>query len=144
LEQHFDAYAVAHSERFEPRDGPLRPVVRRVVEQYLECGRLQNGFARLRCAACRAEHLLAFSCQTRNFCPSCQAKRAALFERDRRLLGVLPRCAYEAVRRTYQAHFRRDDALPGMIASIQTRCWSRGAPTSTSTRTCTPRSPRAW
>jgi hypothetical protein len=43
-----------------------------------------------------------------------------LFERERRLLGLLPRCAFEAVRRLYQAHLRRDDAPPGMVASIQT------------------------
>ena len=68
-----------HAERFEPRHGPLRYVVQRVVAQYLDCGRLTSGFARLRCSSCGSEHLLAFSCQTRNFCPSCQAKRAALF-----------------------------------------------------------------
>ena len=38
-----------------------------------------GGTPRLRCPACKCEHLLAFFCQTRNFCPSCQAKRAALF-----------------------------------------------------------------
>ncbi len=68
--------AHAHEERFEPRHGPLRPVVRKVVDQYLDCGRLHGGFARIRCPECRAEHLLA--CQTQNFCPSCQAKRAEL------------------------------------------------------------------
>lgn len=36
-------------------------------------------FARLRCASCKGDHLIAFSCQTRNFCPSCPAKRSALF-----------------------------------------------------------------
>ena len=79
FEGHFDRYALEYDERFEPRYGPLRRVVRRVVEEYLECGRPEGGFARIRCPSCRGEHLLAFSCQTRNFCPSCQAKRAALF-----------------------------------------------------------------
>ena len=51
----------------------------RVAEAFLDCGRYQGGFARLRCGTCRSEHLIAFSCQTRNFCPSCQVKRAALF-----------------------------------------------------------------
>lgn len=149
LDTHFEHYVRTHSERFEPRYGPLRHVVPRVVAQYLDCGRLTSGFARLRCPKCASEHLLAFSCQTRNFCPSCQAKRAALFaervrneialpvphrhvtftipkalrglfERDRRLLGVLARSAYEALRRTYAAYFGRNDATPGVIASIQT------------------------
>jgi len=68
-----------HSEGYAPVHGSLRNVVRRCVEQFLDCGRYESGLARLRCAACKAEHLVAFSCQTRNFCPSCQAKRAALF-----------------------------------------------------------------
>ena len=74
FETHFDSYVRAHEERFEPRTGPLRP-----VEEFLGCGRLQGGFARIRCPKRRDEHLLAFSCRTRNFCSSCQAKRAALF-----------------------------------------------------------------
>lgn len=59
-------------------DGSLRPVVSGVVADYLECGRLHGGFARLRCPIYRREHLLAFSCQTRNFCPSCQGEWVAL------------------------------------------------------------------
>jgi len=43
-----------------------------------------------------------------------------LFERERKLLGLLPRCAFAAARRLYQGHFDRRDALPGMVASIQT------------------------
>jgi hypothetical protein len=79
FDRHFDEYARTHEERFERASGVLRPVVPRTVEAYLDCGRLHGGFARLRCPQCAGEHLLAFSCQTRNFCPSCQAKRAALF-----------------------------------------------------------------
>jgi hypothetical protein len=41
----------------------------------LSCDRLEGGFARLRCPECHAEHLVAFSCRTRNFSSSCQAKR---------------------------------------------------------------------
>ena len=43
-----------------------------------------------------------------------------LFERERKLLGLLPRCAFRAVRLLYQEHFDRRAALPGMVASIQT------------------------
>ena len=74
FQDHFDSYVRAYEERFEPRSGPLRPVVVRSVEEFLSCGRLQGGFARIRCPKCRAEHLLAFSCRTRNFCSSWQAK----------------------------------------------------------------------
>ena len=79
FEDHFDRYVRGYEERFEPRSGPLRPVVVRSVEEFLGCGRLQGGFARIRCPKCHAEHLLAFSCRTRNFCSSCQAKRSVLF-----------------------------------------------------------------
>jgi hypothetical protein len=40
--------------------------VRKVIERYLECGRLHQGFARIRSGDCGDEKLLAFSCQTRN------------------------------------------------------------------------------
>ena len=89
FQDHFDSYVRAYEQRFEPRSGPLRPVVVRSVEEFLTCGRLQGGFARIRCPECRAEHLLAFSCRTRNFCPSCQAKRSVLFAE--KLIGDVSR-----------------------------------------------------
>jgi hypothetical protein len=63
LEEHLEEYLACHEERFAPHDGPLGPHVRRVMEQVLECGRLQNGFARIRCGDCGAERLLALACQ---------------------------------------------------------------------------------
>ena len=126
-------------------------MVAKAVEAFLACGRYEGGFARLRCSTCAREHLLAFSCQTRNFCPSCQAKRAALlgerlveevlqpvahrhivftipkalrglFERKRRLLGILARSAFDATRACLreQVGERAASALPGMVSSIQT------------------------
>ena len=149
FEDHFDSYALCYEERFEPCSGALRPVVVRSVEQFLSCGRLQGGFARIRCPKCHAEHLLAFSCRTRNFCASCQAKRSVLFaekliseilapvphrhwtfsiprvlrgliERDRRLLGLLSQTAYAAILKTFQAFFDRPDVRPGCVISLQT------------------------
>jgi hypothetical protein len=64
FETHFDSYVRAYEERFEPRSGTLRPVVVRSVDDFLSCGRLQGGFARIRCDKCRKEHLLAFSCRS--------------------------------------------------------------------------------
>jgi hypothetical protein len=46
-------------------------------EAYLKCGRLEHGFLRARCDSCHAEHLVAFSCKKRGFCPSCGARRMA-------------------------------------------------------------------
>ena len=57
FEKHFDSYVRSHEERFEPRSGPLRRVVVESVEEFLSCGRLYGGFARIRCPKCWAEHL---------------------------------------------------------------------------------------
>ena len=42
---------------------------------YLRCGLLKHGFLRVKCNGCRFEHLVAFSCKLRGFCPSCGARR---------------------------------------------------------------------
>ena len=60
----------------EPGGGVPAFVVRE-LEAFLGCHDLRRGFARLRCVACRAEHLLAFSCKTRTVCPSCSTRRMA-------------------------------------------------------------------
>ena len=51
--------------------------VQQEFEAYLKCGRLAHGFLRVRCESCHAEHLVAFSCKRRGFCPSCGARRMA-------------------------------------------------------------------
>jgi hypothetical protein len=52
-------------------------VVEAVVARHLECFVPAADFARVRRECCQAEYLLAFSCMTRYFCPSCHAKRLA-------------------------------------------------------------------
>ena len=55
VRDHFEQFALVHEERFEASNGPLRPVVRRVVNKFLDCGLLENCFARVCCPRCRAE-----------------------------------------------------------------------------------------
>jgi hypothetical protein len=50
-----------------------------VVHAFLDCGDLAHGFARVVCPSCHRELLVAFSCARRGFCPSCAAKRGAIF-----------------------------------------------------------------
>ena len=56
-----------------------RAVEENVLERFLECGDLHCGFARIRCGGCGHDLLLAFSCKTRYFCPSCHQKRVLLY-----------------------------------------------------------------
>jgi len=129
-------------------DGYFRPIVKEVVERYLDCDNPRSGFARIRYPACRAEHLLTFSCKTRGFCPSCQAKRVEIwgdwvrdrllwdvphcqvvftipkmlrifFKFKRRLLGDLSRAALRALNRYFQAA-AGEPLIPGVIGVIQT------------------------
>ena len=55
----------------------LPDYIEQEFDAYLKCGRLEDGFLRVRCEHCRAEKLVAFSCKKRGFCPSCGAKRMA-------------------------------------------------------------------
>lgn len=51
--------------------------VERESEKFLACGLLCHGFVRVRCDDCAEERLVAFSCKTRGFCPSCTSRRMA-------------------------------------------------------------------
>jgi ribosomal protein S27E len=73
VEQHYPAFTAHLAER----DRELPGYVQREFEDYLRCGRLEHGFLRVRCESCHVEHLVAFSCKRRGFCPSCGARRMA-------------------------------------------------------------------
>ncbi len=52
LAHHFERFLQVYEDRFEPAFGYLRAVVKKAVYQYLDCGILESGFARLRCEGC--------------------------------------------------------------------------------------------
>ena len=79
LQGYWEEFKEAYSPFNESDHGPLRPVVERNVHRSLECGIYRHGFARIGCPDCATKYLLAFSCKTRYFCPSCKAKRVAAF-----------------------------------------------------------------
>ena len=135
-------------ERFELHFGFWWGCVDGTVARYRDCGILENGFARVRCTACRKDMLVAFSCKGRGLCPSCGAKRAAetanrlredvlesvghtqwvftvpkmlrpYFLRHRELLGDLCRAAWQTVREMMVAA-AAEEIRPGMVAVIQT------------------------
>ncbi|MGB6340269.1 MAG: transposase zinc-binding domain-containing protein [Candidatus Aminicenantaceae bacterium] len=75
LFHYFERFLREDDDRFEKEYGYFRPVIKDVVEKYLDCGNPMCGFARIRCPDCGEERLLCFSCKSRGFCPSCHAKR---------------------------------------------------------------------
>ena len=61
--------------QLEADGGSLPAFVKQEFDDYLKCGLLEHGFLRVKCDACNHEHLVAFSCKRRGFCPSCGARR---------------------------------------------------------------------
>src|SRR2546428_5659267 len=149
LARHFGEFEAIYEEAYQDRYGFYRPVVRKVVKKFLDCGDLTQGFARVRCVQCNYEYLLAFSCKGRYSCPSCHQKRVlqfghwvtehvlppiphrqyvftipkllrVYFRKDRRLLGKLSQCAYACVKAFFQAALKKNQAVPGVIVAIQT------------------------
>jgi Transposase zinc-binding domain len=79
LNEHFHDFELNYDERCVRRCGYPRQVVSDVVTDFLDCGDLRQGFARIRRLDCHHEQLLAFSCRGRWFCPSCHAKKVVQF-----------------------------------------------------------------
>src|SRR5882724_7722066 len=60
----------------ERTDGTGVPrFVEKELREFLTCGVLARGFARVRCGDCAYERLVPFSCKGRGFCPSCGGRR---------------------------------------------------------------------
>jgi len=149
IEDNYEAFERAYDTKYQQKYGFFRPIISKVIYQYLDCGILANGFARVRCPSCKHEYLLAFSCKRRNFCPSCHAKRAASFGEfaclhvlknvphrhfvfsipkiiriyflfDRALLKELARIAWEVLSCYYKNAVGKEGTFPAAICSIQT------------------------
>jgi len=120
-----------------------------VVQGFLRCGDLTDGFARVRCPDCHHEYLLAFSCRGRWFCPSCHAKKVILFGQhlrdnvlypvphrqyvfsipiilrrffkyDRKLLGKLCRCINQSLLKFFRTATGLKSGALGAVMAIQT------------------------
>jgi len=65
--------------KFQHQYGCLRDEVLKTFDEYLNCGILAHGAARVYCEGCKHSLLIAFSCKRRGVCPSCGAKRAVKF-----------------------------------------------------------------
>ena len=110
VEQHLGELLRGWPTRFVRRHGPLRPVVGRVLREFLKCGLLEHGFARLWCSRCRRSVLVAFSCRGRSFCPSCEKKKQHLWAewlQDELLAPVPHRHVVLSIPRLLRPLFRR-------------------------------------
>jgi Putative transposase/Transposase zinc-binding domain len=126
---------------------PLPAFVRNEFERYLDCGQLCRGFALLKCETCHEQRLVAFSCKSRSFCPSCTGRRMAQtaanlvdhvlpitplrqfvvtfpFELrarlayDGKLLGAVTRIAIDSVLGFYKRRMRDEEGLAGQSGAV--------------------------
>jgi len=113
-----------YDERVARAYGPWRPVVAQVADQFLACGVLEHGFARIRCDTCAHEYLLAFSCTCRYCCPSGHVKRLAIWTPwldTTRLAPVPHRQVVLAIPKQLRAYCRYRRRLLGEIARVAAR-----------------------
>lgn len=131
LDRLFRHLSLACEERFAPTSGSSRVLAPTVLERFLACGLLQHGFARIRCAACAHEYLLAFSCKSRYFCPSCHAKRLARWTLglDEALLAPVPhRQVVLTIPKRLRPYCLYRRALLGDLARLAARIVTAGGP----------------
>jgi hypothetical protein len=105
--------------------------VEKEFRDYVLCGDLSRGFARVRCAACGHEIFLPFSCKNRGVCPSCTARRMS-DEAAYLVDMVLPEAPYRQWTLTFPFEVRflmaRDHRLITAIFGIALRilfAWQR-------------------
>jgi len=120
-----------------------------VVSQFHRCGDLAVGFTRLQCPDCVHERLLAFTCRTRHFCPSCHQRKVrqtgdwiarvvcievphrqfvftmpkplrGIFRERRKLLDHLFTTAIESLRDSMRARLELPEGQFAAVAAVQT------------------------
>jgi hypothetical protein len=124
VSDHLHRLQTVYDERFAREYGSWRPVLAQVADTFLACGVLEHGFARIRCDACAHAYLLGFSCKGRYFCPSCHAKRLAIWTRwlDTTLLAPVPhRQVVLTIPKRLRAYCLYRRRLLGEIARVAAR-----------------------
>ncbi len=117
----------------DPEGGGLPRHVERELTEYLQCGVLAHGFARVRCTTCHDEIVVAFSCKRRGLCPSCTARRMA--DTAAHLVDhVLPRAPYRqwvfTIPKPLRLRLARDPAWTTWVGNLAVRAvgaWQRRA-----------------
>ena len=125
LANSFNTFTEVYEQRYQSRYGYLRPVIEDVVDKFMDCGNLAQGFARVRCDHCKHEYLLAFSCKGRWFCPSCHQKKVQLFGEllTETILYPVPHRHYTfSIPRMLRIYFRYDRELLKDLCRIARDC----------------------
>ncbi len=95
-----------------------------MIERFIECGDPHHGFARIYCDGCGHDYLLAYSCKTRYFCPSCHQKRVLLYGDwvEANVLAPVPHRQYVfTVPKLLRPAFGRQRAWLGELCRIAAR-----------------------
>ena len=93
--------------------------VQAAFRRYLKCGILAHGFARVYCAGCGHDFMVAFSCKGRDICPSCATRR--MVETAAHMVDhVLPRVPFRqwvlSVPKRVRWHLReKPEAASGLL-----------------------------
>ncbi|HJN73793.1 MAG TPA: transposase [Myxococcota bacterium] len=110
------------------------------LRDYVGCGSVANGFARVRCDDCGRDHLVGFSCGGRGFCPRCNGRRmndTAAYLADQVLVDVPVRQWVLTVPWWLRARLLHDNKLTSEVlriflrtvhAWLRERCNGRGQP----------------
>lgn len=125
----------------------IRKNVYSEVEKMLNCGSIENGYIEFKCEACGESKKVGFKCKSR-FCTSCgkiyvdnwvedmvarlyRTKHRHMvftipkelreyFQRDRKLLKLLPEGAADVLKRWYKNMNKKEEFTPGIITVIHT------------------------
>jgi Putative transposase/Transposase zinc-binding domain len=125
VQAHFETWLAVAAES----DQTAPPAyVEQAFRRYLECGVLSCGFARAFCDECGRDFLVAFSCQGRAVCPSCNARRmvATAAHLSDHVLPPLPLRQWVLSVPKRLRYFLHDDAvLQGVVVRILLRAVER-------------------
>ena len=145
----WEEFLACYETDYRPTLGPLLPSATKTVQAFLRCGDLASGFTRYQCEDCGYEHLLAFTCKSRHFCPSCHQRRVrstsqwiatsvcydvphrqfvftipkvlrGIFRKRKKLLTHLFHTAIDTLRDYFRIRLSLPDGKLGAIAALHT------------------------
>lgn len=140
LSDHWNDYVGLYKEK-------IRVNVKIEVEKVLRCRDINYGYIELKCKKCNELKRIGFSCKSR-FCKSCgkiyvdnwinklmeklinvrhrhmvftiPEELREIFERNRKLLGLLPQCAAQTIMSWMKEQNKSEEYTPGIVAVIHT------------------------